>query len=133
MTDNRVNALGAARFIALTTFKKNGNAVQTPMWVAQEGDSLIAFTPQESGKVKRLRNNRQVRLVSSSRLGKVRASEKPVDGTAEVITEPREVKRLQELIRRKYGIEYHLVMLIERVLARRQKPRVILRITLAPE
>lgn len=133
MTDNRVNALGAARFIALTTFKKNGDAVQTPMWVAQEDDRLIMFTPQESGKAKRLRSNRHVTLVPSGRLGKVRASEKPVKGTAEVVTEPLEVKRLQELIRRKYGIEYRLVMLLERVLARRQKPRVILRITLAAE
>lgn len=132
MPNELVTALGAQPFVSLTTFKRNGDGVATPVWVAQDGDGLIVLTPEESWKVKRVRNNPHVALSPSSRMGKVRAGDKPVEGTAEVITDPIATQRLREVIRRKYGLEYHVTMLIERIAARRQKPRVILRITVAP-
>ena len=45
------------------------------------------------------------------------------------MTGPAETQRQRDLIRRKYGWEYRVIMAIERLLARQQKPRVILRIT----
>ena len=53
----------------------------------------------------------------------------PVDGEAEIVDDPAETQRLWEIVRRKYGFEYKVIMAIERIVARGQKPRVILRIT----
>jgi uncharacterized protein len=124
-------ALAAQKFVSLTTYKKNGDAVATPMWVGRDGDHLFVWTPADSAKIKRVRNNPQVTLVPCGRFGKPNNDAEPVGGTAEVITEPATVRRLAEVIRHKYGLEYWLVTLIERLAARGEKPRAILRIALS--
>lgn len=130
MTD-AVSALGDEKFVSLTTFKKNGDAVATPMWIGRDGDHLFFWTPADSWKAKRAKNNPQVALAPCSRGGKVREGASPVRGLAEVITEPATVARLAGVIRRKYGFEFIVVTFIERVLARGAKPRLVLRIALS--
>jgi uncharacterized protein len=130
MTD-ALSALGAEKFVSLTTFKKDGSAVAAPMWIGRDGNHLFAWTPANSWKVKRVKNNPQVVLVPCGRTGKVRDGAQPVDGIAEVFTEPETVQRLAAVIRRKYGLEFIIVTFIERLLARGPKPRVILRIALS--
>lgn len=49
-------------FMALTTFRKTGQPVATPVWFAQEGDYLYVTTQASAGKVKRIRNNAQVEV-----------------------------------------------------------------------
>ena len=130
MTSEQVTTLAEQRFVALTTFKRNGDPVATPMWIGRDGDDLFAWTPADSWKVKRLGDDPRVLLAPSSRTGKVRDGVGPVAGTGEVITDAGTVERLQRVIRRKYGLEYRLVTLIERIAARGRKPRVIVRIAL---
>jgi uncharacterized protein len=124
-------ALAAQKFVSLTTYKKNGDAVATPMWVGRDGDHLFVWTPADSAKIKRVRNDLRVTLVPCGRFGKPNNDAEPVAGTAEVITEPATVRRLAEVIRHKYGLEYWVVTLIERLAARGEKPRAILRIALS--
>ena len=132
MTSDPTTTLTEQRFVSLTTFKRNGEAVSTPMWIGRDGPDLFIWTPANSWKVKRVRNNPRVQLAPSSRFGKVRDGVVPVDGTAAVITDPATVDRLQGEIRSKYGLEYYLVTLIEKIVAGgRNKPRVILRIEVA--
>ncbi|MET0865492.1 MAG: PPOX class F420-dependent oxidoreductase [Nakamurella sp.] len=124
-------ALGNEPFVALTTFRKSGASVATTVWVAADGDGLLILTPAESGKVKRVRNNDAVELQPSSRGGKVADDAVTVSGTAEIISDAADVERLKAIFRDKYGLQFKIVMLIERILARGQKPRVILRIAAA--
>jgi PPOX class probable F420-dependent enzyme len=122
--------LAGRKFVSLTTFKKNGDAVATPMWIGRDGDGLFFWTPADSWKVRRAGNNPRVRLVPCSRFGKPDDGADPVEGTAEVITDPATVARLAGVIRRKYGLEFIVVTFIERLAARgRRKPRVVLRVT----
>ncbi|MDT5021079.1 MAG: uncharacterized protein QOI33_1603 [Mycobacterium sp.] len=130
MTD-AVQALGAEKFVSLTTYKKDGAAVATPMWIGRDGDHLFVWTPVDSWKAKRVRNDPRVALVPCSRGGKVREGATSVGGVAEVITDPATVQRLAGVIRSKYGFEFAIVTFIERILARRNKPRLILRIALS--
>jgi uncharacterized protein len=130
MTD-AVAALGAEKFVSLTTFKRDGAAVATPMWIGRDGDQLFFWTPVDSWKAKRVRNNPRVALTPCSRGGKVREGATAVGGVAEVITDPATVQRLAGVIRRKYGLEFVIVTFIERILARGKKPRLILRIALS--
>jgi uncharacterized protein len=129
MTD-AVSALGDEKFVSLTTFKKDGTGVATPMWIGRDGDHLFFWTPVESWKAKRAKNNHRVALVPCSRGGKVREGATPVDGVAEVITDPATVERLAGGIRRKYGAEFVIVTFVERIVARGKKPRLVLRIAL---
>ncbi|MFE7418837.1 PPOX class F420-dependent oxidoreductase [Rhodococcus sp. NPDC057529] len=126
-------ALGDESFVSLTTFRRSGEPVSTPVWIARDGDALVVTTPEESGKVKRLRNNPSVELRPCSRRGKVDAAIAPVVAVAEIVTDESASRRMADTIRDVYGLEYRIVMFVERVLARRQKPRVLLRITPATE
>jgi uncharacterized protein len=131
MTSDPTTTLGAQRFVSLTTFKRNGEGVAVPMWIGRDGADLFVWTPADSWKVRRIRNNPRVLLAPSTRFGKVRDDVPPVTGTAQVVTDPVTVERLQGEIRRKYGLGYRLVMLAEMIVARERKPRVILRIALS--
>ena len=121
--------LGEKAFVSLTTFRKNGERIAWPVWIARDEGALVVLTPEESGKVKRIRNNGQVEIRPSSRAGKVTDGSEPVSGIAEIVTDAPTTARLTQVIQKKYGLEYHIIMFIERIAARRQKPRVILRIT----
>ncbi|MFC8181450.1 PPOX class F420-dependent oxidoreductase [Rhodococcus sp. NPDC057297] len=120
-------ALGDQPFVSLTTFRRSGEPVSTPVWIGRDGDELIVLTPTDSGKVKRIRNSGRVELRPCNRRGKVPDDAVAHAGTARIVAdEP--ARRATELIRRKYGVEFRIVMLIERVVARGRKPRVILAI-----
>lgn len=129
-TDPTLSALGDERFVSLTTFRRSGERVSTPVWIARDGDALVVTTPEASGKVKRLRNSPRVEIRPCSRMGQVRDGAEPVAGVAEVLTDRGSRERLTGIIRGKYGIEYRIVMGIERLLGKSgQDNRVILRIT----
>jgi PPOX class probable F420-dependent enzyme len=130
-TDSAFAALGDEQFLSLTTFRKSGERVSTAVWIGRDGDALIVTTPEASGKVKRLRNSPRVEVRPCNRMGRVKAGVEPVGGVAEVLTDEGSRERLTGIIRRKYGLEYRVVMGIERLIKSGQKNRVILRITRA--
>ncbi len=68
-------------------------------------------------------------MVACTRRGKVVDGAPRLTGTAEIVTDPATMARLTRTIRHKYGLEFRLVMAIER-LTRRQATRVLLRVTL---
>jgi PPOX class probable F420-dependent enzyme len=128
MTDPLL-ALGDQAFIVLTTFRKTGVGVPTTVWVARDGDSLLVITPSETGKVKRIRNNGRVEVQASGRMGKVVPGAPVIAATAVIVGDAQSHPELLEIFTKKYGFEWKVTMLIERIAARRQKPRVFVRIT----
>ena len=130
-TDSAFAALGDEQFLSLTTFRKSGEPVSTAVWIGRDGDALIVTTPEASGKVKRLRNSPRVEVRPCNRMGRVKDGIEPVAGVAEVLTDEGTQERLTGIIRRKYGLEYWVVMGIERLIKSGQENRVILRITRA--
>ena len=126
-------ALGDEKFVSLTTFKRNGDGVASPMWIVRDGEQLLVWTPADAWKVKRVRRDSRVMLVGCGRTGKVHDGRRVFRGTAEVVTDPGEVARAESLIKRKYGLEFRIVTLIETIAARGRKPRVVLRIAASPE
>ena len=126
----RMTSLADQKFVSLTTFKKNGDGVAGPMWIAGDGDHLVVWTPADSWKVKRARRDPRVTLVPCSQTGKVSGDATRVEGTAEVVTDPAAVAAVRDAIKRKYGLMFHVMTTIERIAARGAKPRAVLRITL---
>jgi PPOX class probable F420-dependent enzyme len=121
--------LAREEFVSLTTFRRSGAPVSTPVWVAPDGDALVVTTPADSGKVKRLRHTARVELRPCGRGGGVADGVEPTAAVAQVLIDPAEHERHTRALRGKYGLQYRAMMVIERVLARRTRPRVILRIT----
>jgi uncharacterized protein len=63
------------KYVSLTTFRKNGRAVATPVWFGAESDKLYVMTRSDSGKFKRIRNNPQVRVAPCTIRGKITGPE----------------------------------------------------------
>jgi PPOX class probable F420-dependent enzyme len=65
------------KYISLATFRKNGTAVPTPVWFADRDGKLYVMTRSDSGKLKRIRHNPQVRIAPSTMRGKITGPEFP--------------------------------------------------------
>lgn len=95
-----IDDLAHEDYISLTTFRRDGTAVATPVWVARTGDHLYVITESGSGKVKRLRNFSRVMVAPCDMRGRVRGPS--VDGTAELLGED-DTETVIALVNRKYG------------------------------
>jgi PPOX class probable F420-dependent enzyme len=126
-------SLADARFVSLTTFRRSGERVSTPVWVGRDGEGLVVLTPAGSGKVKRLRRDPRVELAPCGRFGKVEDGVEPLAGTAQVRESAADVERARATIRRTYPIESRVVLgierLVERLRGRRRTERLALLIT----
>ncbi len=87
------------KYISLTTFRKTGVAVATPVWFGEENDKLYVMTRGDMGKAKRIRNNPQVRVAPCTIRGKVTGSEFPA--TARILP-PAEHQHARQTLNRKY-------------------------------
>jgi PPOX class probable F420-dependent enzyme len=96
--------LAEERYVSLTTFKRDGTPVSTPVWVAGYDGSLLVWTGAETWKAKRIRHNAHVRVAASNASGKAHGP--AIDATAAILAE---TERVQELLTRKYGLTYRLV------------------------
>jgi len=74
-----------ARCLALTTYKKDGTPVTTPMWVAVDGNRILTTSDFDAWKLKRIERNPRVRLAPCTIRGRVTGDF--VDGRARVMTE----------------------------------------------
>ena len=122
-------ALGDEQFVSVTTFRKSGEPVSTPVWVARDGDALIVTTPAGSGKVKRIRNSPRVEVRPCNRSGRVKPGAEGFGGVAKILTDDNNCERLTGVIRKKYGVQFRLITGMERLMRSGQRTRVILRIT----
>ena len=87
------------KYISLTTFRKNGVAVPTPVWFGEEDGKLYVMTRSDMGKIKRIRNNPQVKVAPCTMSGKVRGPE--FAATARILP-LEEHGRARQAINRKY-------------------------------
>lgn len=74
-------------YVSLTTFRRSGEAVSTPVWFAIVGDRIYVGTDPASGKMKRIRDNPRVLLTVSNPWGGTRGESvegiaRPLEGEA---------------------------------------------------
>lgn len=128
--DSVLDRLGAAQFVALTTYRRSGVGVATPMWVGRDGDELVFTTPSGTGKVKRLRRDPRVRVQISDRRGRVRPGALAATGRARLADGAVEVARGEGALRAAYGWQYGAMLRAEALLKRGRRERTIIRVTL---
>jgi PPOX class probable F420-dependent enzyme len=93
-----VGSLAGERYISLTTFKRDGTPVSTPVWVtSDDGRRLLVWSGTETWKVRRLRRDARVLVAPANFRGRERGPR--IAGLARVISDP----GVDALLRRKYG------------------------------
>lgn len=90
-----------AQYINLGTFRKDGRCVETPVWFAQADGVLYGLTNNQSGKVKRLRNNTQCRVAPCTFSGSVTGDWQ--NATALLLDSKAAIKSAHKALRKKYG------------------------------
>jgi uncharacterized protein len=112
-----LTGLKGYRFLNLSTFRKSGVPVLTTVLFALASDKIYVWTPKDSGKVKRIRNDASVQIAPSTRLswplGPIAAA------TARIlpVTEQREAQRVTD---REFGWLKKIFALIWRLQGREQ-------------
>ena len=115
-----LEVLFPGRYLSVTSFKRDGTGVATPMWVVCDGSRLFAQNDLHSAKVRRIRRNPRVLIASCRANGKLRSD--PLPARVDVLTATPELERVQRLLIKRYKISYRVVMLIYR-LGRRLRGR----------
>ena len=104
-----VAGLSHERYISLTTFKRDGTAVSTPVWVvSDDGRRLLVWSGARTWKVRRLRRDPRVLVAPANFHGVERGAR--VAGRARIVDDP----GLDTLLEHKYGWHKRLVDLLNR-------------------
>lgn len=110
MTVPTVGQIAQAKYVMLTTYKKDGTPVAAPLWAARDDADLVVWTVDDSWKVKRLRRNNAVLVQACDARGR-KTFGPVVAGLGEVI----DGEFAAKLIERKYGLAGRLTVLGSRL------------------
>ena len=96
-------ALQDEKYLLLTTYRRSGTPVSTPVWAVGLDDGKIGFwTSSGSGKAKRLAHTSRVTVQPCDARGKVKAGTSPTEATA-VLVEGAELEAIRSRVVAKYG------------------------------
>jgi len=94
------------RYLSITSYKRDGTGVATPVWFVQQDGRLLVETDAASGKVKRIRRSPAVRVAVCTASGRLRGEQ--ADAVAELLPDS-EVSSTERLITRKYRIDVMVI------------------------
>ncbi|HEV2089119.1 MAG TPA: PPOX class F420-dependent oxidoreductase [Cryptosporangiaceae bacterium] len=113
-------SLADSKYLSLTTFRKTGVPVATPVWFVADGAHLLLWTGAESGKVKRLRHTSRVTVAPCDARGELGGD--PVSAQARIMSDD-EMPRVVAAMRRRYPVSFrgfHAVTTLSRALGLRR-------------
>jgi len=102
--DVDATALHRTKYVSLTTFRRDGTPVATPVWVVRHDDGWACTTGSTSGKVKRLRHTSRVEVAPCDARGRVADAAALSAGTGRVVTDDAEYRRIRSAVLRKYWL-----------------------------
>lgn len=103
--------------IMLTTFRKSGKAVPTPVWYGRVDDHLYAFSLASAGKVKRIRNNQHIQISACTGIGSITGP--TMEARARILPKEEQIIARRAL-RRKHPIAFGFSELFANRLLRRK-------------
>lgn len=105
--------LAGERYVSLTTFRRSGEPVATPVWFALlPGPRVVVTTGATSGKVRRLRNDPSCTLAACDVRGRAHGPE--VAATARLLAED-EAEAARAALARVYGWQWRSLQLVRRL------------------
>ena len=119
-----------SRYIALTSYRRDGRPVTTPVWSAPLSGKLYVVTAESTGKARRLRVTGRVRFAACNMNGR-RILGNWEEGTGRIVQDEARYREALAALRRKYGWQLSLARLINR-LRGVDRDRVVLELTPSP-
>ena len=103
--DSKLEQFVDQKYINLETYKRDNTPVKTPVWFVIDKGLVYIITRESTGKVKRLKNNQNVRVVPCSFKGEIK--NEWVNGKAQMVTGS-EADNIIKLRKKKYGFAVRL-------------------------
>jgi PPOX class probable F420-dependent enzyme len=103
------------KYLSLTSFRRDGSGVATPVWFVSENGHLVVETDAESYKVKRIRRDPHVQIAVCDARGRPRGA--AVDAEARILPDS-EREHVERLLSRKYRIDRYTVLPLYRLVMR---------------
>ncbi|MEK7831262.1 MAG: PPOX class F420-dependent oxidoreductase [Acidobacteriota bacterium] len=93
-------------YLNMESYRKNGEAIRTPLWFVEDGDVLYFYTVAHSFKVKRLKNNPRVRIAPCDMRGNLKGDW--LDASARLL-DTAEASHANNLLNQKYGLSKRIL------------------------
>ena len=106
---NNFDQFSNQKYLNLETYKKDGTTVKTTVWFVIDDRVLYVVTRESTGKVKRLKNNQNVRIVPCGFRGENKGEW--ITGKATLVGREESEKAIK-LRRKKYGFSARLIGLL---------------------
>ncbi|NUK10897.1 PPOX class F420-dependent oxidoreductase [Streptomyces lunaelactis] len=119
-----------ARYVSVTTFRKNGTGVATPVWFAVDGGELFVWSRSDSWKIKRLRNDSRVVITVCDARGRIAEGAPSAEGTARLVEGADAMSAIRRLLARKYTWQFWLVDLPATIVRCGKRPHTGIAVTI---
>ncbi|GAB4573061.1 MAG: PPOX class F420-dependent oxidoreductase [Anaerolineae bacterium] len=114
------------QFMSLTTFRRSGEPVATPVWFVDTGDRLWMTTALNAGKIKRIRHTPRVTVAPCKYDGTVLGP--AVEAEARILP-PEEHPAALAALKKKYGVQWFLFVTLRNLFGRQRTEATFLEIT----
>lgn len=94
------------RYLSITSYKRDGTGVATPVWFVSQNGKLLVETDAASGKVKRIRRSPAIKIAICTASGRFRGERVPA--VAEILPSS-EVRKTERLLRHKYRADLVII------------------------
>lgn len=115
--------LDKSPYISLATYRKNGDVVRTPVWVAVHNGTGYIFSEPDVGKVKRIRNNPKVQIAECDMRGGQLGEW--ANATARLVNNQAEIDAMYPAFNRKYGVIMYITNFLAKLVGRYQRRQII--------
>ena len=103
-------SLAQSRYALLRSYRRDGTPIDTPIWFALDGTTLV-FRTKVGPKTKRLTGQPRVELRPCDHKGRVNEDGPPVTGVAHVLSGA-EAESGNRALHKRYGWQYNVVPMI---------------------
>jgi PPOX class probable F420-dependent enzyme len=108
-----VDDLETARYTSLTTFKRDGSSVATPVWITGTAGSYAFTTGDRAWKTRRLSRNSSVQVQVCDMRGRVKPDAEQYLGTGDVVTSSDAVAAAERALAAKYGWQFKATKVVD--------------------
>jgi PPOX class probable F420-dependent enzyme len=119
-TNNNISQFLNQKYINLETYRRNGEAVRTTVWFVMDAGTIYIRTDMNSGKVKRIKNNPNIRITPSGARGQLKG--KWIEGKIKMAGSL-ELEHANQLLEQKYGIQGKIIRVFNKI--RNTRPTVL--------
>jgi PPOX class probable F420-dependent enzyme len=127
-TENLTQAYSNAKYMNLETYRRSGEGIRTPVWFVESGGLLFLLTRSDSGKVKRLRHNAEVKVAPCKMNGDLTGDWSPAE--AAFVESEESIKTVKTMFEQKYGAALRISSAFSKL---QKKKRVFIKVALKTE